>query len=591
MTEGYVITWCSQNSEYDKTTGNVNYDVNNSKYLYDYGILASIYTDNNKQTSVFLVNYNTDKRHYTYGDQLNPVISIVNWDESNNTPKYVVAWDSPVRYEELTDGSYALLDTYEPNMTEYLEQEKIMVRYWPGTGNLSTSVNTIKLLAIGSDTVTGDRLSSENGSSGFYRPSSSVGSVWASAEESTASDASTSLTVAGTTGSDTLEIILAANGSLKSAKLNGETISADGYSSLIFNGQAGDDTVVFTGSEKDDSVVIYGDGGRISISGADFLFTASSIEDFQIDAKTGSDSLTVYTSKGSDKLTIGIGEMTLTSSSRFAVSAVGFEEVIARSTAGTDTAVLLDSKKDDELEISNTGARFVGGGAVNTVYGFSSVQAVSSNGGADTVALTDLTSLAAAASLVIASTDSSVNTVSGYNTVTASGNGTATATIVGSRRSDHFESSATDAAFTYYGGKTVEMSGFSTINVNGNGGADTATLTGGAGVNTFTGRSGSAAFSNGTFTRNLTGFSDVSVGRRSEDDPATYKAVFYDSVGNDSLTADGDTATMSFGNTELYSVIAFDQVTAKKEKYTGTDTVKVSNPIDFVLENDGWKTL
>ena len=590
VTEGYIITWCSQNSEYDVATNTVNYDVNNSKELYDYGILASVYSNDNKQTSIYLVNYNTDKRHYTYGDQLNPVISIVNWDQAAGAPKYVVAWDSPVRYKANDDDSYSLMDTYAPGEADYLEQEKILVRYWPGIGTTASGVNTIKLLALGDDTVAGDRLSADSGSGGFYRPTTEAGVQWTSSTDASAGIESNTLNIAGTTGNDTLEIILSDNGSFKSVKLNGVTVSTEGYANVVFAGQAGDDTLVYSGGTASSAVVVYGDGGKISITAKNAAFSATGLENFQLSAGGKADSLTVSTSKGNDKLTIGVGEFTLTSSSRFAISAVGFEEVIARSTAGTDTAVLLDSKKDDELEMSEKYARFVGGGSVHEVYGFATVQATSS-AGADTVIFSDVTSLTSTASLVIGSTAYSVNKATGFNTVTAVGNGSASATIIGSRGSDHLESTAANAAFTYCGGKSVTMSGFAAISVNGNGGADTATLTGGAGRNTLTGRAGSVVFGNGTFTRTLNGFTQISAGRRGEDDPATYKAIFYDSIGNDTLTADGDSAAMSFGGSELYSVMAFDQVTVKKEKYSGTDTVKVNAPVDFVLENDGWRTL
>ena len=179
-------------------------------------------------------------------------------------------------------------------------------------------------------------------------------------------------------------------------------------------------------------------------------------------------------------------------------------------------------------------------------------------------------------------------TAVGFQTVTATGAQDATATLIGSKKADAFVSDAENAAIRYNDGRTVNVGGFYSVSMIGNGGDDVAELVGGTGTNSFAGRNGAATFGNGSFVRNLSGISHVKVGRLAGTVTSLYKAVLYDSALDDLVIEEGDQVTMMIGDNEAYQLIAFDQVTTKKEMNEGDDRVVIDLSIDSVIDNDGW---
>ena len=102
-------------------------------------------------------------------------------------------------------------------------------------------------------------------------------------------------------------------------------------------------------------------------------------------------------------------------------------------------------------------------------------------------------------------------------------------------------------------GSTLATVGFATTNFTGMGGADTAVATAGVGNNAFEGWESRATLGNGSYTRNFSNFSKVSVyGHDDADARSSLVAKLHDTARADAFAAFGDTATLDVdGGTSL----------------------------------------
>ena len=599
---GYVVTWSSKNTE------GINYDIDLREQLYDYGIMGCAFTADGQS-----INVDTGEAQAAYdatfvankiinGDQMNSVVSVYNWD--GGVPKFVVAWEGPLKvYDDSEsddsgntedDGSGSTITPIAGNNNTndddedltYTEYTMVFHRCFPKRSSAMV-VDIEKALSSTSDAtelLLKDRLTDEaSGSNGYYRPSNTE-MIVANAEEVAAV---ATLAIAGTAGDDILEVVANAAGTSWTVYLNGKKVSGTAAGNrIVFKGYAGTDKIVYSGSAGADSILISGADSSARITSAAGSLTAVGAEEFEINGGGGSDTLTVYTTAAGDQVTVGCGGLTLTSSSRFAVTASNIEEIALRG-ASADTAVVLDSRKSDALSVRDGYVKMAGGdGHVSELYGFGAVRVLSEKGGNDTAAFDSLTNLVVSQGQAVGTTASGLVTAVGFGSVTASGGADSSATIVGSKNADTFASDAESAVFTYNDGAKVNLSLFRSISVIGNGGDDSASLTGDSGVNTFTARSGSATLTGSAYTRSVSGFARVSANRPAGSVKSVYNAVVYDSVMDDVITEEENLVSIDFGGQEIYTLIAFDQIAAKREMNEGTDTVLTKNELSSAVFGD-----
>ena len=593
---GYVVTWSSKNTE------GINYDIDLREQLYDYGIMGCAFTADGKS-----INADTGLPQDPYdatfvankiinGDQMNSVVSVYSWE--GGIPRFVVAWEGPLKvYDDsetdsstdtgTDDGTGSTITPIARNNRRtnnnsgngndtdedltYDEYTMVFHRCFPkrSSAMVVDIENALSSTSDATSLLLKDRLADDlSGSNGYYRPSNTEMAI-VNADEIVSADA---LEVVGTDGNDVLEIVADGAGTTWSLYLNGAIVSGTAAGRrIVFKGNAGVDRVVYTGGAAADNILINGSNNSARISGLAGSVSTVGVEEFTLDGANTAN-LTVYTTAAGDRITVGNGEMTLTSSSRFAVTATNMEAIALRG-AAADSAVVLDSRKNDTVLTRDGYLSMTGDGRLVELYGFGNIRVLSENGGSDTITFENVANLLATQGQAVGRTASMLTTAVGFDTVAATGDASSTATLIGSKKADTFTSDAESAALTYGDGTSVTLAGIRTISVTGNGGGDEAVLLGDTGVNTFTARSGSAALAGSGYARTLNGFSRINVGRPEGSVNSTYKAVVYDSVMDDMIVEEEDRITVDFGGQEIYSLIAFDQVAAKSEKSEGNDTI------------------
>ncbi|MBO7725724.1 MAG: hypothetical protein J6S40_04590, partial [Thermoguttaceae bacterium] len=589
---GYVVTWSSKNTE------GINYDIDLREQLFDYGIMGCAFLANGQS-----INSNTGLPQNQYdatfvankiinGDQRNSVVSVYGWQDG--IPRFVVAWEGPLKvYDESENGDdnggdngggstitpIADNDNNNNNNNDedltYSEYTMVFHRCFPkrSSAMVVDIENALSSTSDATSLLMRDRLAENtSGSNGYYRPSNAEMVITNDDEVA----AVNTFEIAGTAGDDVLEIIADSAGTSWSLYLNGAKVSgtADGRR-IVFRGNAGTDRVVYTGGAVADSILINGTDGTGRVSGLAGSISAVGVEEFSLNG-AGSANLTVYTTAAGDQVTVGVGELTLTSSSRFAVTATNMEAIALRG-AAADTAVVLDSRKNDAVLARDGYLSMAGDGYLAELYGFGNLRVLSEKGGSDTITFENVASLLATQEQAVGRTASMLTTAVGFDTVTATGDASSNATLIGSKKADTFASDAESAALTYNDGRRVTLTGIRTISVTGNGGGDSATLVGDTGVNALSVRSGSTVLTGSGYARTINGFSRVSVARPEGSVNSTYKAVVYDSVMDDMIVEEEGRVTVDFGGQETYTLIAFDQVSAKNEKNEGNDTIVLRN--------------
>ncbi|MBR5627490.1 MAG: hypothetical protein IKW74_07725, partial [Thermoguttaceae bacterium] len=581
---GVVISWQSFDEEID----NVDMTVPGGQQLYDYGIVARVFNADGNPVNVVDASLSVGQEvdfgegefvvnSIVNGEQVTPAAGMSDWvynlESSLYEPLFVVAWVGP--------GTMTQLDTEtggdsgdDADITIYSGEYQVFYKRYPAkSGTVTDDLITQKSY---SSYVTD--VSASSGIQGFYRPTDNGMALVSATENSTDEEL---YYVVGTTGDDVIEINIGSGRAKSSVTLNGENVAIPANATrIVVNAHAGNDKIVVNGRVT--SAAVNATMNSLSIESDVFDVTVTGIENVVL-AADSAESLTVQTTKSNDTVVIGPGSLELSGGNGFAVTATGFNSIAARSVTGSDIAILKDSEEDDTLTMQNGYAKITNGQYVNEAAGFSTVRAIASTGN-DVAVLTEAQTLQAMLGSVIAKTSASVNIAMRFVTVDVTGTGAAT--IIGSMGGDALTCDGAGASLVYSDQTRISVNGFATINVDGNGGYDSAFVTGSnAGRNIFTGRQNIATMTNGRYSRTLRDFAHVEVFGSGD---GNYEAVLYDTDADDVVTADKSSVRMSANGNEIYSVLAFDQVSVKKERYSGNDTVQAEETLDYLFASEGW---
>jgi len=199
------------------------------------------------------------------------------------------------------------------------------------------------------------------------------------------------LAIQGTAGNDTFEFVAGSSAATSVVKLNGVVVNIpSSTTSFVFEGLGGVDTVIVTGTTGKDVVSLWPTGGTFAFPGG-FTLEVRSAERITVDAKGGTDELTVYDSSGADTMTATPTEVSATNADgSYSHVAKRFEIVTLLSTAGgEDIAMLYDSVGNDQFVATPTYAEMTGTGFKLRAEGFRYAHGYAANGGTDTAMMYD----------------------------------------------------------------------------------------------------------------------------------------------------------------------------------------------------------
>ncbi|MBN2477088.1 MAG: S8 family serine peptidase [Pirellulales bacterium] len=157
--------------------------------------------------------------------------------------------------------------------------------------------------------------------------------------------------------------------------------------SVLFEGRSGSDSMELTGSDGSDRAEFR--VGSVSVCGPGFQVQAGNVETVTVRAGGGSDRAELYDSTGNDTL-LATPRLARLSGEGFVFQAEGFDEVCAFAVAGgIDVAKLIDSRGNDTFLANPAAATLSGEGFSNRVVSFEGVHAYAVAGGIDTAMLVD----------------------------------------------------------------------------------------------------------------------------------------------------------------------------------------------------------
>ena len=230
--------------------------------------------------------------------------------------------------------------------------------------------------------------------------------------------------------------------------------------------------------------------------------------------------------------------------------------------AGNDTLLFFGSNNAETATLATSGATVGGSGysfnATNLEYKYLFGSASDTATFSDSASADQLYQLPAY-SLMLDSTVSYYNQVIGFGSVIANTTTGADILLVyGTGGNDTYTASTTNSTLTS-AGLSLVGNGFDQVFAFGSGGNDTASFTGSSGDEVFYGLGGYgySVVNNAVFLQYLISFSQTTVTAGSGSDAA----IFFDAAGNDTFTANPNTATMS-GAGFSDSANGFDQVFA-----------------------------
>ncbi|MEE8452079.1 MAG: hypothetical protein V3R99_09200, partial [Thermoguttaceae bacterium] len=194
------------------------------------------------------------------------------------------------------------------------------------------------------------------------------------------------LTIHGTGDDDRFEVEIGVSYRLT---INGTVHYRDParIDAIVIDAAGGNDTVVLTGSGMDETAELR--PGRGTLRGGGYTVTVTNAESITIDGRLGQDEVVFIDSAGDDRFTARPGNASMIGSN-LSHTAIGFETVVARATAGGfDRARLDDSAGTDKFLATPAYGALVGEGFSNRVEWFELVEAYSTNGGNDQAKLGD----------------------------------------------------------------------------------------------------------------------------------------------------------------------------------------------------------
>lgn len=392
-------------------------------------------------------------------------------------------------------------------------------------------------------------------------------------------------TIKGTSGNDVFEVIPGTTSGSWIIKLNGVTQNVPaGTPQVVFDGVGGKNTIRITGTEGTDVATFDAGSQVLSWEAKGLSLTASKFGVLSFDGKGGDDTLKVVTSKSADTVSLGVGDFVLDSSAMKA-SAANFENVVVTSGGGRDVAVMSDSGRNAQLKMATSRTTMEGMGFYYEVNGFTTISAFSTSGRSSAV----LTGSSYADTLmadeyrVALNTGSIWNQASGFNTVTVSGQGSGNvAQIKGSERGgDYYYATKSVAELDYSSGQSLIFSGFQKVNVDVQYGSQ-GVIEGGTG---FKGYDDYALWTGTGFNQTLRGFNSLSV--KSTKGLGVTAYLELSAQSDATLRGSGNTVSVNVDGLDLYHLIAFDQVNAKKS--VGGKTGVVDNTTDYLFMTGAWE--
>ncbi len=552
-----AFTWTSYDQEF------YNYDSINKVVLHDYGVYARVLKnfgkgfedvpptlpDQLKVEGEFQVN------RVQIGNQVCPVIGM------GRSGIFSIAWVGPVVGTSLRTDVF--LRSYRPNVSQNISTST------PGFSATSLSEKRDGLSLISSTHV--------RPSGGGYMNEAAAPAL-----------VSTVFVINGTSGNDVLTVTPGAASGSWNVQLNGKTQNIPkGTTEIVFNGGAGKNEVNITGTAGRDDAVLNATTQTLVFAGAGLTFRATQVTTANLDGAGGNDSIQITTSKGNDVLDLSVGSLILSGTGLSSV-AKNFEWVNVLSGGGKDVAIMRTSREDDDyLELAPNHAIMTGKGYTHEVTGFHSISAFS-EGGNDTAVFTgsrfnDVLTANENNVILRGGNDAYFNRASGFRDVTVNGIGTGnSATVNGSRYgSDHLTVSENGVEMRYNNSYSLNFNGFQNATFNAGNGFSSALLTGG---NRFVGYDDYCTYVSGNLTMTLNRFDSTVVHGTLG---ASSQAVL--NVGGNvtaSIKTLGRTTTLNANGTDLYSLIAFDQVYARKAQ---GNTGRIESTADYLFATGDWE--
>ncbi|MGL6197180.1 MAG: hypothetical protein ACRC2T_20410, partial [Thermoguttaceae bacterium] len=185
--------------------------------------------------------------------------------------------------------------------------------------------------------------------------------------------------------------------------------------------------------------------------------------------------------------------------------------------------------------------------------------------------------------VVLASGTAYLNRVKGFDVVTVNGSGIGNnATINGSAKgNDRYESNGASSTLNFAGGNVLNFNGFQNTTVNAGKGISTAVLSGGY---NFAGYVDHCAYAGNGFQQTLNGFGSTVVEATSANKSIALLDV--QAQNRASIRSAGNAIVLNVDDIDLYTVIAFDQVNARKA--AGGPTGKIESATDFLFATGDW---
>lgn len=539
-----VITWASYGQE------KLNYYEPGQTYMNDFGVYMRIL----KRGAGGFV----DTDYFTGEEiQVNRFVNFNQWQPvvgMDYDGDFSIAWVGPFTYDVQPVDA-------DDNPIAVSAWSNVYLRSYRPNGLVSTTTNANAGLSQ-SGTYSAFIVASGKTGSNYSRYSTEYAQM-ISASSMAAAD--TTYVIAGTTGNDTIVIQPGSTSGTWTIKVNGKTQNVPANTeTILYQGLGGSDTVTIIGTDGKESVIVNADKHTLSFIASGISFSGDSIVGANIDGAGGEDTISVTTSQGDDIVNLSLGQLLLTGLG-LDYTAKNFENVKVISGGGRDLAILRDSENDDYLEMTANHAKMTGKNFSHEVSGFAEITAVS-NKGNDTVVFNGSqysdTLYADDYEVILRGGGAYLNSATGFKTAIVNGTGSGnTASIKGSDHGkDSLVSSGVHTQMNFAAGNSVSFSGFQMATIDAGAGKNSALLQSAHG---FAGYDHYSVYVGESFQLKLNGFTSTTVQAANGVDA---KAVL--NVGakvSASIRSLGRTTVLNADGNDLYHLIAFDQVRAKKD--------------------------
>lgn len=374
-----------------------------------------------------------------------------------------------------------------------------------------------------------------------------------------------------TTSGQELVIKLTGNTSGVSLRLT-NLVSLSG-TNLIVNGTAGDDTIT----------AARGANWSVSVNGVAYSFTNAQASVAYIYGGDGNDTITLTGTAGMELAVMRVGATSLIGTG-YSINVMGFENVTVNGNGGADALQIFDSAGDDTLTASTTTVVLTGTGFRSTANGFVSINAYGTAGGVDTANVTDTAGNDVLSTSYLSFTLNGTGYAIGASgfertTITSIG-GNDSAVIRDTAGNDVYTASPTSATMEGSGTTTTAI-GFEVISAIASTGYDMATISDSAGNDYFYSSPGGGYAIGTGYINAFTSFDKVTLdATRGGNDTLD----FFDSLGNDTFEADGNTGRMTSAGAEAIA-IGFEAV--RLTGSSGTNTIVRRSAINYVLTRVG----